>query len=111
MNQTEVIQPNPQATALIANITQMMDEAEQMLRESTSHHAEAQVELLNRRCDDLQARVTNFCNETGKEIAARIHRTDHAIRRHPYRSLAIALGAGVLLGAMLVSRQPPDIGR
>lgn len=111
MNQTEVIPPNPKATALIANITQLMDEAEEMLRESTSHHAEAQVELLNERCHDLQIRIANFCNETGKEIAARIHRTDLAIRRHPYRSLSIALGAGVLLGAMLVSRQSPSVGQ
>lgn len=111
MNQPEVLPPNPKATALIANITQLMDEAEQMLRESTSQHAEAQVELLSKRCDDLQARVAHFCNETGKEIAVRIHRTDQAIRSHPYRSVAIALGAGVLLGALLVGRQSPSNGR
>lgn len=111
MNQPEAIETNPRATALIANITQLMDEAEQMLCESTSQHAEPQVELLSKRCDDLQARVANFCTETGQEIAARIHRTDQAIRSHPYRSLAIALGIGVLLGAMLKGRQSTSVGR
>lgn len=104
MNQIVDLPSDPKATALIANITQLMDEAEQMLRDSTSHHAEGQIELLRARRDDLQARVVDLFTKTGKTIASGVQRTDRVIRAHPYHSLAIALGTGTLLGMMLTRR-------
>jgi len=100
MNPSDEIQSDPKANALIANITKLMDEAEQMLRDSTSQHAEGQVELLRAQCDGVQARFA----DAGRRIAAGARRADHAVRAHPYESLAVALGTGVLLGAVLARR-------
>ena len=104
MNQISNIPLHPKATALIADITQLMDEAEQMLNESTSQHAEGQVQLIREQCGDLRMRIEDFFSGTGKKIAASAHRTDRAIRAHPYKSIAIALGIGALLGAWYARR-------
>ena len=104
MNQPDNLQLNPKATALIANITQLMDEAEQMLCDSTSQHAEEQIELLRAHYDTLQSRIVGLFADAGRKVAAGARRTDEAIRAHPYQSLAIAAGAGALLGVILVHR-------
>ena len=104
MDQSAEIQPDPKVDAIIANITQLMDEAEQMLRDSTSQHAEQQIELLRTRCDNVQTSLAAFCASAGRAISAGARRTDRTIRAHPYESLAVALGAGVLFGMGLARR-------
>lgn len=104
MDESAQIETNPQVEAIIANITQLMDEAEQMLRDSTSHHAEAQIELLRTRCEDLRTHFTRFCETAGRVITDGARKTDRAIRTHPYQSAAIALGIGTLLGVMVGRR-------
>ena len=104
MDPSAEMQSNPEVEALIANITQLMNEAEQMLGDSTSQHAEEQVELLRARYDTLQTHFASLCNCASRAVMDRARRTDRAIRAHPYESLAIALGAGVVLGALLTRR-------
>ena len=98
MDQSAEIPPNPKVDAIIANITQLMNEAEQMLCDSTSNHAEHQVALLRTQYDDLQAHFAALCESAGRTFTASARQTDRLIRDHPYRSLAVALGAGWLLG-------------
>lgn len=106
MDPSAEIQPNPKVDAIIANIAQLMDEAEQMLSDSTSHHAEHQVALLRARCDSVQTRLAALYRRTGEALAARARRTDQTIRAHPYESLAVAFGAGVLFGLVITRRDP-----
>jgi ElaB/YqjD/DUF883 family membrane-anchored ribosome-binding protein len=89
------------AHELISDITQLMAEAEEMLSESTSHHAEEKVALLTSRPDRSPERFMEKYISTKERISAIARRTDDAIRACPYESLAIALGIGVLLGASL----------
>lgn len=98
-------QSDPKLEALIANITQLMNEAEEMLRDSTSHHAEDQIELLRVRYEDLRAHLAEFCASAGRAVAAGAQRADRTIRAHPYEALAIVLGVGILLGAALGRRK------
>jgi ElaB/YqjD/DUF883 family membrane-anchored ribosome-binding protein len=104
MDPSAEIQSNPHVEALIANITQLMNEAEQMLCDSTSQHAEEQIEVLRVRYDNLQTHLASFCAFAGRALADRSRRTDRAIRAHPYESLAIALGVGMLVGALFARR-------
>ncbi len=96
---------NPKVEVLISNITQLMDEAEDMLRDSTSQHAEYELQLLRTRCHNLQARLTAFCTTAGRAIADGARRTDQIVREHPYESLAIALGAGLVAGVVIGRRR------
>lgn len=104
MDPSAETQPNPKVESIIANIAQLMNEAERMLSDSTSQHAEEQVELLRVRCDDLQTHLSALCRNASRAVSAGAHQTDRAIRTHPYESLVIALGAGVLLGTLWVRR-------
>ena len=89
------------AEDLIADISQLMAEAEEMLNESTSHHAEEKVALFAARHDETRARFMEKYLSAKEKVAALARRTDETIRACPYESLAIALGIGVLLGATL----------
>jgi len=88
MNQSAETQPDLKAAALIANITQLMDEAEQMLSDSTSQHAEGQIEQLRARGDDLQKRITEFFFP--KRKADRRRRPARG-SGHSYKALSVAL--------------------
>jgi ElaB/YqjD/DUF883 family membrane-anchored ribosome-binding protein len=93
--------PNPAVETLIANISHLMHEAELMLNDSTSHHAEDQVALLRTQYGDLQMHFATLCDSLRLTATAAVRETDRTIREYPYRSLGIALGVGVLLGFAL----------
>lgn len=89
---------------LVANITKLMAEAEEMLNESTSHHAEEKVALLNGNHEHAEHRLFARYLSAKDKIASFAKSTDATIRACPYESLAIALGIGVLLGNVLSRR-------
>jgi ElaB/YqjD/DUF883 family membrane-anchored ribosome-binding protein len=106
MDQSAEIPLNPKVDAIIADITQLMNEAEQMLSDSTSHHAEPQVELLRsgHSHENVGTCFAALCTTAGRAISDGARRTDRRVRAHPYASLALALGAGLLFG-MVVARR------
>ena len=95
---------NPKVDELISDITQLMDEAEQMLVESTSHHAEPQVELLRSQFppekENVGACFAALCSSANHALSDGARRADRAIRQNPYQSLLIALGAGLVWGLL-----------
>ena len=101
--ETSPAQPK-NADALIADISRLMAEAEEMLSESTSQHAEEKVALLRERESEAAQRLAERYAATKAKISAAARRTDEVIRANPYESLAIALGVGVLLGACFCRR-------
>jgi ElaB/YqjD/DUF883 family membrane-anchored ribosome-binding protein len=104
-SESQPASPNA-AHELIADISQLMADAEEMLNESTSHHAEEKVALLNARHGepDLMEKYIS----AKEKLSAIARRTDETIRACPYESLAVALGVGVLLGALLRRRAPVE---
>ncbi len=93
------------ADALIADISRLMAEAEEMLSESTSQHAEEKVVLLRAREGEAVKRLAERYAAAKAKVSAAATRTDEIIRANPYESLAIALGVGVLLGACFCRRR------
>ncbi len=93
---------HPKVDDLTADITQLMDEAGQMLGDSTSHHAEPQVALLRSQLppdrESVGACFNAFCSNASRAISDQARRTDRAIRENPYQALMLVLGAGLLWG-------------
>ena len=46
----------------------------------------------------------NFLQATGEQFTECARSTDQAIRKHPYESLGIALGAGIVVGYLLARK-------
>ncbi len=96
--------PNPKVDAIIANISQLMAEAEEMLNESTSQHAEARIHLLRTRRDTVRTHLAACCASAGRAVADGARQTDRFIRTHPYRALTLGIVAGLALGVLLSRR-------
>lgn len=90
---------------LVADITQLMADAEEMLSESTSHHAEEKVALLRSRLARRENRAIARYLDAKDKIARFSKRTDATIRACPYESLALALGLGIVLGGIFFRRE------
>lgn len=86
---------------LIEHISQLMSEAEAMLAGPVAEGAGDKITAIKERLSDAQERLTGLYTSARKKVVAGAKYTDEAIRSHPYESLAIALGVGVLLGALL----------
>lgn len=71
------------------------------LTESINERIEAARENLAR----AQERVSELYEDARDKVVASAKVTDKAIRRHPYESVAVALGVGVLLGVILGRRR------
>jgi ElaB/YqjD/DUF883 family membrane-anchored ribosome-binding protein len=86
---------------LLENLRALLAEAEKTITESAGDYAGDKLSDLHQRLDDARARIEEIYEKTRRRVVAGAKRTDEAIRTHPYESLAIALGVGVLLGAVL----------
>jgi ElaB/YqjD/DUF883 family membrane-anchored ribosome-binding protein len=80
---------------LIANISQLMAEAEEMLGESPS------MPFSDRARRNAGRFIVKYDVAKAK-LAAVARSTDTAIRRYPYESVTIALGLGIGIGALFV---------
>ena len=83
------------------HISRLMDEAEAMLVGPVSDRVADKFSDLRARLEQLQTKAIDAYGDARKKVVAGARVTDETIRRHPYESLAIALGIGVLLGALI----------
>lgn len=89
---------------VMADLKTLATDAEALLRATAGDASEkareartrlsAALEKAKSTCEDLQAQGIASAKEAAKKA-------DETIRSHPYESLAIAFGVGVLLGAVL----------
>lgn len=86
---------------IIDHVTKLMDEAEAMLQGPVASRASEKLESLRARFEGLQSRASSAYTDARQRVVAGAKATDQTIRTHPYESLAIALGIGVLLGALI----------
>jgi ElaB/YqjD/DUF883 family membrane-anchored ribosome-binding protein len=49
-------------------------------------------------------KLNDYYGTAKEKVVAGARRTDETIRSHPYESLAVALGVGVLVGALIRRR-------
>jgi ElaB/YqjD/DUF883 family membrane-anchored ribosome-binding protein len=86
---------------LLTSLRSLLAEAEQLLSDSAGEFVGEKAEEMKSRLEQAQINLQEFYNSTRKKVVTGARRADETIRTHPYESLAVALGVGVLLGALL----------
>jgi ElaB/YqjD/DUF883 family membrane-anchored ribosome-binding protein len=88
---------------LTVDLKSAMRDAEELLRATTSQ-ADEHVKAVRSRLDNAlgSARET-FARLQDKTVEA-AKATDHAIRAHPYESIGVAFGVGLLIGVLVGRR-------
>jgi ElaB/YqjD/DUF883 family membrane-anchored ribosome-binding protein len=92
---------------LIKNIQQLMDEVESALTKSSDDGSSGFSDKLGELQDRFAGakdKAAGYYKAARQKVVDGAHAADETIRSHPYESLAIALGVGVLLGAVLRRR-------
>ncbi len=91
------------AEALIDQLEDMVEEAGDLMKESTEETVKEQLGAFRSRMQDLSDRLKNYYDDVEDAVVSGAKTTDRAIRSHPYETLAISLAIGVLLGAFIRS--------
>lgn len=89
---------------LVNELRGLVAEAERVLGES-ERASPAAVSSLCERFESARERMAALYATTKGKVVEGARTTDAAIRSHPYQTLAIALGIGVLLGAVVSRRR------
>ena len=89
---------------LLDDLRTLVSDAEKMVGDSLSEHSSDAISALRARYETAQERLGEFYEGARQKVVAGAKSTDEAIRANPYQSLAIALGAGLLLGVLLGRR-------
>ncbi|HRE80959.1 MAG TPA: hypothetical protein PLN52_07910 [Opitutaceae bacterium] len=87
--------------ALLNDLRTLVAEAESLMGGDITDQARDKLEVLRERLTEAQERLGELYVTAKEKVTEGARRTDETIRAHPYESLAIALGIGVLLGALL----------
>ena len=82
---------------LVEDLMKLVYDAEDLVKAAGSQLVNQHKEQLTTALDRLKA----SCAGIQESAAASAQATERLIRRHPYSSVGIALGAGVLLGILL----------
>jgi ElaB/YqjD/DUF883 family membrane-anchored ribosome-binding protein len=95
---------------LIRNIQRLMDEVEAIIARCGAAPAEGEpgrpLEALGERLASVRQKARGLGRAARERMAVGALRADEAVRGHPYESVAVALGVGLLVGAYL--RRPGD---
>lgn len=86
---------------LIEHISRLMAEAEAMIAGPVPGQTPGKLADIKDRLDSARVRLNEVYAQARRNVVAGARYTDETIRAHPYQSLAIALGIGVLLGALI----------
>ena len=89
---------------LLNDLHALVQEAEKMMGDSISEHTADAVGALRVRFDAAQERLGELYEGARKKVVAGAKYTDTAIRENPYQAIAIAVGAGLLVGVLLGRR-------
>lgn len=94
------VQENPTREHLAEELKNLAREAEELLRGPEVEVAQKAEDLQQKLAAALEMSQTLF-GVIEQQAGPALKAADRAIRRNPYPSIGIALGAGVLLGFML----------
>jgi ElaB/YqjD/DUF883 family membrane-anchored ribosome-binding protein len=85
---------------LLETLRQLVAETEQLL-DNAGEHAGEKISELRERINRAGDSVHEFYGTARQKVIAGARRADETIRAHPYESLAVTLGVGVILGALI----------
>jgi len=86
---------------LLNDLRALLNEAETLTKGEIADQGGSKLDDLRARLKDTQESLTEYYEIAKERVTEGARRTDETIRAHPYESLAIALGVGVLIGALL----------
>lgn len=100
---------------LIEHISRLMSEAEAMIAGPVTEQTGTALAGIKDRLESARDQLSNAYgraregisdayDKTRKGVVAGAKYTDQTIREYPYQSLAVALGVGVLIGALIGRR-------
>ena len=89
---------------LLENLRTLISEAERTLGASVREGAEDHLGGIRERLEGAKETAQNLFISARKKVTEGAKQADATIRSHPYESLAVALGVGVLLGALLARK-------
>ena len=88
---------------LVSDLKSVVRDSEQLLESIADATGEKAVELRRRLTENIQAAREACCRLEGKAKEG-IKGADLTIREHPYQSIAVALAAGVVIGALVARK-------
>ncbi|WP_438479997.1 DUF883 family protein [Oleiharenicola lentus] len=89
---------------LVGNLRDLLSEAEKLVGDA-SEGASAKAEDIHSRIELAQEKLSEYYDIARDKVVSSAKTADKTIRSHPYESLAIALGVGVLIGALIKSNR------
>lgn len=96
------IAPTPQD--LLEELRTLVADAEQMVSRGVTEKYDDTISALRSRFEAAQERFTNLYSSVRRKVVTGAKSTDRVIHAHPYQSLAITLGAGLIAGLLLARR-------
>jgi ElaB/YqjD/DUF883 family membrane-anchored ribosome-binding protein len=103
MMDTETAEPEVTVGKLVQDFKVVMHDAESLLKASAGELGERAREARARLTASLQSAKGNLYKVEEKALAG-ARATDRVIRDHPYQSLGIAFGVGLLIGVLVTRR-------
>ena len=89
---------------IVEHLRALIADAEKTIGAGLAEGADEKLGALRERFTDAKEKAEHFLSVAREKVVQGAKQTDSAIRSHPYESLAIALGVGVLLGAFLARK-------
>jgi ElaB/YqjD/DUF883 family membrane-anchored ribosome-binding protein len=89
--------------ALIRDLKLVIGDAEELLRATAGEAGEKVKEIRARLVPALESAKAT-CLRLQDQTLETAQATDHVIREHPYQSIGVAFGAGVLIGVLVGRR-------
>lgn len=86
---------------LIDDLRSLLADAEKVVTETAPDKLEDKLQAMRSGLENARERLEDFYHNAKDKVTEGAKQADQTIRSHPYESLAIALGIGVLLGALL----------
>jgi len=92
------------AEELIENIRELISEAEATISGNVVEKSSETLAELRSRLEAGLDRLNGYYAQAKEKVVETAKATDETVRSHPYETAAIALGVGVLLGALIRRR-------
>lgn len=90
---------------VVEHLRSLITEAEKTLGSNLAEAGQEKLGAIRERLAEIRERVEEGFTVAREKVCAGAKQADQTIRSHPYESLAVALGVGVLLGALLRRNQ------
>jgi len=86
---------------LLSDLQSLSVEAARMVKDAAGEHTESALSALRDQFEAAQERFHDLYGQAKEKTIAGAKYTDKAVRTHPYESIAIAAGVGLIVGLLI----------